>query len=108
HERRIGQLIQERHPEITVSLSSRVAPLIGEYERTSTVAADAYVKPLLQRYVRDLMAQLRELGFQRELYMMLSSGGIATAEAAVEYPIRLLESGPAAGAFAASYFGRLT
>src|SRR5690348_13259096 len=55
HERRIGQLIQERHPEITVSLSSRVAPLIGEYERTSTVAADAYVKPLLRRYITDLL-----------------------------------------------------
>jgi N-methylhydantoinase A/oxoprolinase/acetone carboxylase beta subunit len=108
HERRIGQVIQETHPEITVSLSSRVAPLIGEYERTSTTAADAYVKPLLRRYVVDLMEQLRGLGFERDLYMMLSSGGIATAEAASEYPIRLLESGPAAGAFAASYYGRLT
>ncbi len=108
HERRIGQIIQETHPEITVSLSSRVAPLIGEYERTSTVAADAYVKPLLRRYITDLQGQLRELGFERELYMMLSSGGISTADAAIEYPIRLLESGPAAGAFAASYYGRLT
>ncbi len=108
HERRIGRMIQEMHPEITVSLSSRVAPLIGEYERTSTVAADAYVKPLLRRYVLDLLEQLRGLGFTRELYMMLSSGGITTAETAIEYPIRLLESGPAAGAFAASYYGRLT
>src|SRR6185312_2279521 len=108
HERRIGQLIQERHPEITVSLSSRVAPLIGEYERTSTVAADAYVKPLLRRYITDLLQQLRALGFQREFYMMLSSGGITTAAAAIEFPIRLLESGPAAGAFAASYYGKLT
>ena len=108
HERRIGQIIQELHPEITVSLSSRVAPLIGEYERTSTVAADAYVKPLLRRYITDLLEQLRGLGFQHELYMMLSSGGISTAEAAIEFPIRLLESGPAAGAFAASHYGRLT
>ncbi len=108
HERRIGQIIQEEQPEITVSLSSRVAPLIGEYERTSTVAADAYVKPLLRRYITDLLQQLRDLGFQHELYMMLSSGGISTAEAAIDFPIRLLESGPAAGAFAASHYGRLT
>ncbi|HET7035558.1 MAG TPA: hydantoinase/oxoprolinase family protein [Thermomicrobiaceae bacterium] len=107
HERRIGELIAARHPEIAVSLSSRVAPLIGEYERTSTVAADAYVKPLLRRYIADLLAQLRELGFERELYMMLSSGGISTAQAAMEFPIRLLESGPAAGAFAASFYGGL-
>ena len=108
HERRIAELIAQTHPEITVSISSRVAPLVGEYERTSTVAADAYVKPLLRRYILDLQEQLRGLGFQRELYMMLSSGGIATATAAIEFPIRLLESGPAAGAFAASYYGQLT
>jgi len=108
HERCIGQIIQDGYPEITVSLSSRVAPLIGEYERTSTVAADAYVKPLLRRYITDLLEQLRALGFQREFYMMLSSGGITTAAAAIDFPIRLLESGPAAGAFAASYYGKLT
>ncbi len=108
HERRIAEIFEATHPEITVSISSRVAPLIGEYERTSTVAADAYVKPLLRRYVLDLLEQLRGLGFTRELYMMLSSGGIATSAAAIEFPIRLLESGPAAGAFAASYYGNLT
>lgn len=107
HERRLAEIIAETHPEITVSLSSRVAPLIGEYERTSTVAADAYVKPLLRRYLTDLMEQLRALGYERDLSMMLSSGGITTVEAAMEFPIRLLESGPAAGAFAAGFYGRL-
>jgi N-methylhydantoinase A/oxoprolinase/acetone carboxylase beta subunit len=107
HERRIGAIVRESHPKLTVSLSSQVAPVIGEYERTSTVVADAYVKPLLHRYLSHLTKQLRELGFARQLYMMLSSGGIATAEAAMEFPIRLLESGPAAGAFAASFYGGL-
>jgi N-methylhydantoinase A/oxoprolinase/acetone carboxylase beta subunit len=107
HERRIGALIREAHPGLTVSLSSQVAPVIGEYERTSTVVADAYVKPLLNRYLSDLTRDLQALGFARQLYMMLSSGGIATAEAAMEFPIRLLESGPAAGAFAASFYGGL-
>ncbi len=108
HERRIAEIVHETHPEIVVSLSSRVAPVIGEYERSSTVAADAYVKPLLRDYLVDLLAQLRELGFQRPLYLMLSSGGITTTEAAIEFPIRLLESGPAAGAFAASFYGKVT
>ncbi len=107
HERRIGEIIREEAPDVTVSLSSRVAPLIGEYERTSTVAADAYVKPILRQYLMDLVGQLGELGFQRTLYMMLSSGGITTAESAMEFPIRLLESGPAAGAFAAGFYGAL-
>src|SRR5262249_36970741 len=39
------------------------------------------------------------------LYMMLSSGGIVTIATAIRFPIRLLESGPAAGALAAANFG---
>jgi N-methylhydantoinase A/oxoprolinase/acetone carboxylase beta subunit len=107
HERRIAEIIAEMAPDVSISLSSRVAPIMGEYERTSTVAADAYVKPMLRDYIQDLLGQLRQLGYERPLYLMLSSGGITTADAAMEFPIRLLESGPAAGAFAAGYFGRL-
>ncbi|MGH2614668.1 MAG: hydantoinase/oxoprolinase family protein, partial [Thermomicrobiales bacterium] len=107
HERRIAELIADMAPDVAVSLSSQVAPIMGEYERTSTVAADAYVKPLLRGYFNDLAGELRQIGYDRPLYVMLSSGGIATAEAAMVFPIRLLESGPAAGAFAAGYFGKL-
>lgn len=107
HERRVGEIIAEMVPDMSISLSSRVSPIMGEYERTSTVAADAYVKPMLRNYIQDLVGQLRQLGYQRPLYLMLSSGGITTADAAMEFPIRLLESGPAAGAFAAGYFGKL-
>ena len=107
HERRIAEIISDMAPGMAVSLSSRVAPIMGEYERTSTVVADAYVKPKLRDYIHDLIRELRQLGYERPLYLMLSSGGITTAEAAMEFPIRLLESGPAAGAFAAGYFGRL-
>lgn len=107
HERRIAEIIAEMAPDVSVSLSSRVAPIMGEYERTSTVAADAYVKPKLRAYIQDLLDELRQLGYERPLYLMLSSGGITTADAAMEFPIRLLESGPAAGAFAAGYFGKL-
>ncbi|MDQ3695198.1 MAG: hydantoinase/oxoprolinase family protein [Chloroflexota bacterium] len=107
HERRIAEIITEMNPAIAVSLSSRVAPVMGEYERTSTVAADAYVKPLLRQYLTDLLDQLGRLGYQRPLYLMLSSGGITAAAAAMELPVRLLESGPAAGAFAAGFFGQV-
>lgn len=107
HERRIAEIIADLAPELSVSLSSRVAPIMGEYERTSTVVADAFVKPMLRGYLQELIAELRRRGYERSLYLMLSSGGITTATAAMEFPIRLLESGPAAGAFAAGYFGRL-
>ena len=39
---------------------------------------------------------------------MLSGGGITTLRAAGEFPVRLIESGPAAGAIAASYYSQLT
>jgi N-methylhydantoinase A len=38
---------------------------------------------------------------------MLSSGGITTAETAIRYPIRLVESGPAGGVLATIFFGEL-
>uniref|UniRef100_A0A831X8S2 Hydantoinase/oxoprolinase family protein n=1 Tax=Thermorudis peleae TaxID=1382356 RepID=A0A831X8S2_9BACT len=107
HERRIAELIARRYPELAVSLSSQVAPLIGEYERTATVVADAYVKPLLRRYLADLRDALEADGFTGRLFLVLSSGGVTTLEAAMDFPVRLLESGPAAGAFAASFYGRL-
>jgi N-methylhydantoinase A/oxoprolinase/acetone carboxylase beta subunit len=107
HERRIAQLVAARYPGVSVSLSSQVAPLIGEYERTSTVVADAYVKPLLRRYLAELRDALEAEGFRGRLFLVLSSGGVTTLEAAMEAPVRLLESGPAAGAYAASFYGRL-
>ena len=80
-------------------------PEIREYERTSTTFANVYVQARVDRYLRDLEQRLRALGFGGQLFVMLSSGGIGTIETATRFPIRLLESGPAAGALAAAYFG---
>jgi N-methylhydantoinase A len=85
-----------------------VAPEIREYERTSTTIANVYVRPLVERYLRVLDERLTRLGFGGSLYIMLSNGGTASVETAREFPIRLLESGPAAGALAAAFYGRRT
>ena len=106
HERRAREILLEEAPEITVSLSSEVAPEIREYERTSTTIANVYVRPLVERYLRILEERLGRLGFEGSLYIMLSNGGTASVETAREFPIRLLESGPAAGALAAAFYGR--
>lgn len=108
HEEQAGLHLQQDLPGLSVSLSSHVAPEIREYFRMSTTAANAYVKPLVNNYLTDLSADLQQLGYQRPLYLMLSSGGITTADIATEYPIRLLESGPAGGALFTAYLGRLT
>jgi N-methylhydantoinase A len=108
HERRVARVLAEEAPGITVSLSSEVAPEIREYERTSTTIANVYVRPLVERYLRVLDERLTRLGFGGSLYIMLSNGGTASVETAREFPIRLLESGPAAGALAAAFYGRRT
>ncbi len=107
HERRLAALIQELAPHLPVSCSSEVAPEIREYERTSTTVANAYVMPLVARYLEELEGKLKGLGIPGRLLIMLSSGGIATSETARRVPVRLVESGPAAGALAAARSARL-
>ncbi|WP_426955878.1 hydantoinase/oxoprolinase family protein [Muricoccus radiodurans] len=108
HEARAGEIVRDLYPDLPVSLSSRVAPEIREFERTSTACANAYVQPLMRRYLDRLEGTLASRGFAGRLHVMLSGGGIAAVQDARDYPIRLIESGPAAGAMAASFLARLT
>jgi N-methylhydantoinase A/oxoprolinase/acetone carboxylase beta subunit len=107
HEQRFEEIVAARGPSLVCSVSSRVAPVIGEYDRTSTVCVDAYVKPLVRRYVEELGRGLHELGLRAPLELVSSAGTVLSAAAAVTIPVRLLESGPAAGAFAAAWFSGL-
>ncbi|MGH2460415.1 MAG: hydantoinase/oxoprolinase family protein, partial [Chloroflexota bacterium] len=107
HERMAGQRLRERLPDLRISLSSEVAGEIREYERASTTAANAYVQELTDRYLDNLEAELRRTGFVGRLLIMLSNGGVATAETARRFPVRVVESGPAAGALAAARVGSL-
>jgi N-methylhydantoinase A len=93
-------------PGVSVSLSSTVAPQIREYPRAATTAVNAYTAPITEPYLRGLAAGLatREIGHQP--LIMLSSGGIIGAEVAARNPVRMIESGPAAGALAAAYFAK--
>ena len=107
HEQRAQAVVLEECPDLPVTMSSAVAPEIREFERASTAVANAYVLPLMRGYLRSLAAQLETAGISAPLHIMLSGGGIATVSQASEFPIRLIESGPAAGAMAASYFSGL-
>jgi N-methylhydantoinase A len=106
HERQAARLIAAALPGMHVSLSSDVSPQIREYERTSTTIANAFIKPLADRYLDNLSRSLAELGISAPLFMMLSNGGLTHVEEAKRVPIQLLESGPAAGALVAAYFGK--
>ncbi|MGQ0567990.1 MAG: hydantoinase/oxoprolinase family protein [Armatimonadota bacterium] len=107
NERRVEEIIRAEWPDVPISLSSTIAPEIREYERTSTTVANAYVQPLVARYLKTFRDQLQADGFRGNFHPMLSSGNISPLSAAIEQPIRLVESGPAAGAIAAAYFGGL-
>ncbi len=104
--------ISSRFPGITLSISSEVAPVINEYERTSTTVADCYIKPavsryLTGRYLTGIEERLAEQGYTGRLLVMHSAGGVIGSDTASARPVRLLESGPAAGALAASFYGDL-
>jgi len=101
------EAIRRATPNMRISLSSEVIPEIREFERTSTTVANVYVQGRVERYLRELQARLEQLGYHGNFFMMLSSGGIATIETAIRFPVRLLESGPAAGALAAAHSGHL-
>ncbi|HMJ96630.1 MAG TPA: hydantoinase/oxoprolinase family protein [Thermoleophilaceae bacterium] len=105
HERRTAAILAEELPGCHVSASHEVSPLIGEYERSNTTVTDAYVKPITTTHLAKLQTGLAELGFPGQLTVMLSDGGIATVERAAASPVRLIESGPAAGAQIAAFIG---
>lgn len=108
HEQAVQRLIETEFPQLTVSSSSEVSPEIREFERTCTTVCNAYVQPLVDRYVGQIDEALRDRGFAGQFLLMLSSGTLGTPEVARRFPVRLLESGPAAGALIAGYIGSAT
>jgi N-methylhydantoinase A len=106
HEQRVRSKIAARLPSVSVSISSEVSPKFREYERTSTTVANAYVKPLVDRYLHNLESALRERGFDKQLFVMQSSGGLVSPAMAREFPVRIIESGPAAGILMSAVAGK--
>lgn len=106
-EQAVKALIASQFPDLVVSLSSEVAPVINEYERTSTTVADCYIKPAVARYLEGVAQMVSDAGYDGRLLVMHSAGGVMDSDSAGQFPIRLLESGPAAGALAASFYSQL-
>ena len=103
HERLVAEVLRQRVPGAMLSLSSDVSPQMREYERFNTVSANAYVKPLMKSYLDRLTGRLAAIGATAPVYLMHSGGGIIGLESAAEFPVRLVESGPAGGAIFAAH-----
>ena len=95
HENRLAEALRERMPDLFVSTSSELAPLMGEYERTATAVMNAYVGPAVTNYLDTVESELRRAGLRVPLLIVQSSGGVA--EASETQPVNTIESGPAAG-----------
>ncbi len=108
HEQKVAEIIRSRHPGVLVSISSDVASEVREYERTSTTVVNAYLQPLVEGYLDKLEESLKRIGYQGRMFIMMSNGGISTSDTAKKFPVRMIESGPAAGAMAAAFFGKFT
>jgi len=107
HEELVRDVLAEKLPDVMVSISSEVSPQMREYERFNTVVANAYIKPLMKSYLSRLEGRLREEGVDCNIFLMHSGGGIISIENAADFPVRLVESGPAGGAvFAANIASR--
>ncbi len=107
HERLVAEVLAKKMPGAMVSLSSEVSPQMREYERFNTTIANAYIKPLMKSYLGRLKERLASEGADCPVFLMHSGGGIISLESAAEFPVRLVESGPAGGAiFAADIAAR--
>jgi N-methylhydantoinase A len=106
NEAALGAILKDCLPDLHVSLSSSVAPQIREYPRASTTAVNAYTAPITQPYLDGLAQILAGLGVAHSPLIMLSSGGVIAAPIAARNPVRMIESGPAAGALAAAYYAQ--
>ena len=106
HEREIGKVVQEMAPYLPLSLSADVLPEIKEYERTSTTVINAYIMPVIEGYLSRMAAELEEIGVAAPLVIMQSNGGSTGWSRAMEKPIHIIESGPAAGLIGSAALAR--
>ena len=103
HEELVRDVLAEKLPDVSVSISSEVSPQMREYERFNTVVANAYIKPLMASYLGRLEGRLRDEGVTCRIFLMHSGGGIISLQNAADFPVRLVESGPAGGAVFAAH-----
>jgi N-methylhydantoinase A len=105
HERRLQKMIEAMAPNVFVTISSSLIPVLGEYERTSTTAINSYLGPVINRYINGLEGSIRQFGFRGPISIMESGGGVLPANEAALQAANLLTSGPAGGVLASQKLG---
>ena len=106
HERALAGIIRRDYPDLMLTVSCELMPVIKEYERTSETVVNAYVRPAVTRYMELLSRTIAGLGIRAPLLVMQSSGGMMSVEASMAKPMYIIECGPAAGVVASAYLAR--
>jgi N-methylhydantoinase A len=101
HERRAREILAAKI-DAPISISAEVSPQMREFERFNTVCSNAYVRPQMADYLARLQSRLKQMGATCPVFMIHSGGGLISVETASEFPVRLVESGPAGGAIFAA------
>ena len=104
HEEQVAEAVRARHADAAISISSAIAPVMGEYERGSTAVLNAYVAPRTIAYLRALNRRLTERGLKSPLLLIQSNGGAVSVEQLSDRPVTLMVSGPAAGVGAMQFY----
>ena len=105
HEQALASFIRQRYPSLYLSLSSEVAPFVGEYERTATTAFNAYVGPKIAAYLQRLGSLLKSKGLRRDPLIMQAYGGVLGVKDTCKNAVGTIESGPAAGITGSGFVG---
>ena len=105
HEHAIRDLVQRIAPGTYVTLSSDIAPIPGEYERTSTTVINAYAGRVTGDYLNELGSLLAENGYKGQTMVMQGYGGLLPVEEASVRAVGMIECGPAAGVIGAKFLG---
>lgn len=105
HEKQAKEVIKEQYPDIFVCTSSEVVAQFREYERFTTAAINASLRPKVSGYLERISTRLEEAGSSADVLIMQSNGGVAGLEEIAKYPVRILNSGPAAGVLSGQFIG---
>ena len=101
NEELVAERLRRLLPDVRTTASHELLPELKEYERTSTTVVNSYIQPTVGRYLESLEEGLVELGFDCDVQVMQSNGSLFDSHTARAQPVRLIESGPAAGVIAA-------
>ncbi len=107
HEKALADIFRRKCPSMFLTLSSEVAPFIGEYERTATTVFNAYIGPKISAYLQNLQKVLKKKGLRGEPLIMQAYGGVLGIEATCKNAVGTIESGPASGVVGSQFLGSL-